>query len=178
LLISSVDHLNASARSLTDRIAVLDTRGQGHIRDRIQWLSIENFPGNNGDGTLNLHGFDIRSDKNTDILRMLVVNHRPPIDQATGEVLDATLIGANSTIEHFITKVGSSTMRYIRTTFDPLIQTPNNVAWVSDDSFVVTNDHSAKIGFVSSPHLILTRGLTVSATEVRCPHWRGKCNIL
>jgi arylesterase/paraoxonase len=145
----SVDHLNASARSLTDRFAVLDTRGKGPIRDRIQWLALENFSGINGDGTLNLHGFDIRADENSDTLHVLVINHRPPIDPSTGKVLDATVIGANTTIEHFITKVGAPNMRYIRTTIDPLIDTPNNVAWVSEDGFVLSNDHSAKVGVVS-----------------------------
>jgi arylesterase/paraoxonase len=71
-----VDFLNASARSLTDRIAVLNTRAQGRLASRIQWLSIENFSGINGDGTLNLHGFDIRGDRNTDVLRIILVNRR------------------------------------------------------------------------------------------------------
>jgi hypothetical protein len=135
---------------LTDRIAVLDTRGKGPLRDRIQWLSVENFSGINGDGTLNLHGLDIRPDPNTDTLHILLNNHRPPIDPVTGELLDATVIGANSTIEQFITRVGSSSMRHVHTYADPLIQTPNRVAWVNDHAFLFTNDHSAKVGLVIS----------------------------
>lgn len=136
---------------MKDRIAVLDTRGPGRLASRIQWLSLENFSGNNGDGTLNLHGIDIREDKHTDILRILLVNHRPPIDPNTGEALDATLLGANSTIEQFQTKVGSSSMRHVRTYFDEAIQTPNRAVWVNDHSFVFTNDNPAKVGPVCSP---------------------------
>jgi arylesterase/paraoxonase len=146
---TSVDHLNATGRGLADRIAVLDTRGPGRLASRIQWLSIENFSGTNGDGRLNLHGLDIRTDKHTNVLRILLVNHRPPIDPATGEVLDATKHGANSTIEQFQTEVGSSSMRHVRTYFHTVIQTPNRVAWVSDHSFLFTNDHTNKIGPVS-----------------------------
>lgn len=129
----------------------MDTRGPGRLASRIKWLSIKNFSGINGDGTLNLHGFDIRGDKHTDVLRILLINHRPPIDPVTGELLDATILGANSTVEQFQTTVGSETMRHVRTYADPLIKTPNRVAWVSDHSFVFSNDHSNKIGFVSSP---------------------------
>jgi arylesterase/paraoxonase len=143
--------MNASARSLTDSVAVLDTRAQGPVSSRLKWITTENFPGINGDGTLNLHGFDVRDDKNTDTLRILLINHRPPIDPITGEVLDAKLEGANSTVEQFQTTAGSDTMRHVRTYADPLIATPNRVAWVNDDAFVFTNDHSAKTGFVLSP---------------------------
>jgi arylesterase / paraoxonase len=111
---------------------------------------VENFAGINGDGTMNLHGFDIRHEENKNILHILLINHRPPIDPDNGQQLDATSIGANSTIEHFRTEVGSDSMTYVKTIADPLIQTPNRVAWATDDSFVFTNDHSAKVGFVSS----------------------------
>jgi hypothetical protein len=111
---------------------------------------VENFSGIKGDGTMNLHGFDIRHDKNTDVLHILLINHRPPIDLEHGEPLDATIIGANSTIEHFRTEVDSDGMRHVRTYANALIQTPNRVAWATDDSFVFTNDHSVKVGFVSS----------------------------
>jgi arylesterase/paraoxonase len=145
-----MDRLNASGRGLTDRIAILDTRGPGRLASRIKWISVENFSGIKGDKTLNLHGFDVRGDKNTDTLRILLINHRPPIDPTTGEFLDAAVVGANSTIELFQTKAGSDTMRHVRKYAHDLIETPNNVAWINDDSFVFTNDHSGKVGFVSS----------------------------
>src|SRR3954451_23245534 len=94
---SRVDALNASARALTDRLAILDTRGSGRIASRIKWVTPEGFSGINGDGTLNLHGLDIRADRHTNILRILLLNHRPPLDPVTGDPLDATKFGANST---------------------------------------------------------------------------------
>jgi arylesterase/paraoxonase len=144
-----VGFLNATARGLMDRIAVLDTRGSGRLASRIIWLSVEDFSGIRGDKTLNLHGFDVRVDEDTEALHILLINHRPPIDPENGEPLDGTVFGANSTIEHFQTEVGSDTMRHVKTYTDPLIQTPNRVAWLTDHSFVFTNDRSGKVGHVS-----------------------------
>lgn len=167
---SSVDFLNATGRGLLDRIVVIDTRGSGRLEDRVKWLSAENFPGINGDGTLNLHGFDVRVDPNTDTLRLLLINHRPPIDPVTGEALDAKIVGANSTIELFQTKAGSETMRHVRTYADELIMTPNRVAWVNDHAFVFTNDHSAKVGFVSTKFSSETFELTAISAGISTPY--------
>lgn len=149
---------------MNDRIAVLDTRGEGPLSTRLQWLSVENFSGVQGDGTLNLHGLDIRADKHTDTLRILLVNHRPSIDPVTGELLDATIVGANSTIEEFQSKAGSSSMRHIRTYANDVIKTPNRVAWVNDHAFVFTNDRSYKVGLVYNLPHIRVHQLTFLAT--------------
>ncbi|KAH8679569.1 putative serum paraoxonase/arylesterase 2 [Tricladium varicosporioides] len=166
----AINHLNASGRGLTDRIAVLDTRGEGRLASRIQWLDMENFSGNNGDGRINLHGLDIRADKHTGILRILAINHRPPINPVTGELLDATKVGANSTIEQFMTKAGSSTMRHVRTYVDEVIKTPNRVAWVNEDAFVFSNDNSAKVGSARR-RMVLVGGGSVGYCR------RNRCNI-
>lgn len=134
---------------------MLDTRGKGPIASRLTWLTIENFPGNNGDGILNLHGISFLANNKSNMLRILLINHRPPFDPVTGEPLDASTVGANSTVEHFLTEAGSSSIRYVRTHAHPLIQTPNAVQWVSDHSFVITNDNSVKVGFVSIHSLLL-----------------------
>ncbi len=133
--------LDAKERGKNDRLAVLDTRGSGPLSSRLKWIKPEGFSGINGDGTLNLHGLDIWESAHSPMLRILLVNHRPPINPATGEVLDAFKVGANSTIEQFLTKVGTDTMRHIKTFADPLISTPNRPAWVTDHSFLVTNDN-------------------------------------
>lgn len=151
--ICSLDRLNASGRGLTDRIAVLDTRGEGRLAAHIKWLTAENFPGNRGDGAFNLHGFDIRADKHTDTLRILLINHRPPLDPRTSKPLDAAKVGANSTIELFQTQAGSDIMRHIRTYSNEVIATPNRVQWVNDHAFVFSNEHSKKTGIVSSVSL-------------------------
>ncbi|CAG8961721.1 hypothetical protein HYFRA_00006261 [Hymenoscyphus fraxineus] len=166
----AIDHLNNTGRLLKDRVAVLDTRGSGSVASRLKWLSLEQFSGSSGDLALNLHGLDILEDKHTDTLRILLVNHRPPIDPRTGNHLDATLVGANSTIEQFQTKAGSSTMRHVRTYFNEAIQTPNRVAWVNDHSFVFTNDHSAKVGLRRRLDLVIGGGNVAFCS-------RNSCNI-
>ena len=40
-------------------------------------------------------------------------------------------------------------MRHVKTYVHDSIQTPNDVAWVGEESFVFTNDHSSKVGLVS-----------------------------
>lgn len=148
-----IDHLNTAGRGLNDRLAVLDTRGSGTVQSRLKWITPENYGGSMGDSSLYLHGFDVLTDKNTDLLRILLVNHRPSYDSLTGKLLDAKVVGANSTIEQFHSKAGSDTMRHIRTYADPLIATPNRVAWVNDHAFVFSYDHSAKTGVVRLPSL-------------------------
>ena len=115
------------------------------------------FTGSHGDGALDLHGIDIRADFGTPPkLKLLVVNHRPPMDPDTGSLLDAAKIGANSTIEIFESVVGETTMKHIKTYSSPVIDTPNDVAWITDKTFVFTNDRSGKVGLVSSfaPNLL------------------------
>jgi len=106
---------------------------------------------------MNLHGLDVWEDENTGTLKALLINHRPPLDPITGTALDAVQVGANSTIELFETKSGSSSMHHVKTYFDSLIQTPNRVTWVSDDAFLFTNDHSAKVGIVSSTFFLFPK---------------------
>jgi arylesterase/paraoxonase len=103
----------------------------------------------------------VLADKNTNVLRILLIlfilpiNHRPSFDPVTGNSLDATKVGANSTIELFQTIAGGDTMCYIRTYANDVIMTPDRgVQWVSDHSFVFTNDKSVKVGIVGSYILV------------------------
>lgn len=166
----ATDKFNVSGRSLRDRIAILDTRGPGRLASRIKWITAQNFPGINGDGTFNLHGFDVRADSHTDTLRILLINHRPPFDSVTGELLDASKVGANSTIEQFQTSAGSDTMRHIRTYAHEVIETPNRVQWVNDHAFVFSNDHSRKTGIRRGLDLFLG-GTSIGYCD------RNRCNI-
>lgn len=100
------------------------------------------YDGATGDGTLDTLGFDVEVvDPAT--LRFWLVNHRPPVD-ADRKLLDATKVGANSTIDVFELKRGKDQMVHVKTVSDPEIKTPNNIAVMPDGSFVATNDHSAK----------------------------------
>lgn len=147
LMFPSSDKLNASAPLFNDRMAVLDTRASGPVRERLRWMTALNF-----DDKLHLHGIDIKADaSNPPKLKMLLINHRTPVDPDTGSLLDATKVGGNATIEVFEAILGETTMKHIKTYVDPTIDTPNGLAWLptSDDSFVFTNDHTTRIGFVS-----------------------------
>jgi hypothetical protein len=100
------------------------------------------YDGATGDGTLDILGFDVEViDAST--LRFWLINQRPPVD-AKRNYLDATKIGANSTIDMFDLKRGKDTMVHIKTVADPAVWSPNNIAVMGDGSFVTSNDHSAK----------------------------------
>lgn len=99
-----------------------------------------------GYASLDLLGFDVEVvDSST--LRFYFVNDRPPVDYRNNYI-DATETGANSTIEVFEYTKGSFEMKHLRTVFSPYIFTPNNVAAVGDGAFIVSNDHSKRVGFV------------------------------
>ncbi|KAG0645489.1 hypothetical protein D0Z07_8533 [Hyphodiscus hymeniophilus] len=162
------DKLNASGRFSNDRFAILDTRASGPISERLRWMTTSNYDGNHGDGVLVLHGFDIKADGPSESpkLKILLNNHRPPMDPETGALLDATKLGGNSTIEIFEAVLGETTMKHIRTYSDPLIDTPNEVAWVSDDSFLFTNDHNSKVGFRRGLEVPLSSGGNVGYCDL------------
>ena len=100
------------------------------------------YDGATGDGTLDLLGFDVEV-VDAATLRFWLINHRPPVD-ANKTAIDATKVGANSTIDVFELKRGNDKMVHVKTVFDPEVKTPNNIAAMGDGSFVATNDHSAK----------------------------------
>jgi hypothetical protein len=103
----------------------------------------EGYDGATGDGTLDTLGFDVEV-VDAATLRFWFINHRPPVD-ADKKYLDATKLGANSTIDVFKLKRGEDKMVHLKTVSDPaVVKTPNNIAVMPDGSFLATNDHSAK----------------------------------
>src|SRR6202035_3112818 len=111
---ASIEKLNTSGRGMNDRMAILDTRAPGPVSQRLKWMNLVDFPGINGDGTINLQGFDVYvGDENPPTLRMLLVNNRPFLDPVTGALLDCTKLGANATIELFETTLGSTELHYL-----------------------------------------------------------------
>lgn len=113
------------------------------------------YEGATGDGTLDTLGFDVEViDAST--LRFWLINLRPPVD-SNKSYLDASKIGANSTIDVFDLKRGKEVMVHVKTVVDPAVWTPNGIAAMGDGSFVTTNDHSAKGGFLSAVILDIKR---------------------
>ncbi|KAL9940611.1 hypothetical protein V8E36_000099 [Tilletia maclaganii] len=170
-----MDKLNAAKRPTTDAIYIFDTRASGPASARTTKLGLTNFDGINGDGTLNLHGIGVlevpskpKASDDADVvldtsykpptLYLYINNHRPPVDPATGNLLNAEKLGANSTIEIFKTTLGSNTLEHVKTYADELISTPNRVAPVSPDAFLWTNDHYRKTGLLRPLSYVINNG--------------------
>jgi hypothetical protein len=144
--------LNVTGMNLDDAIIVLDVddlSADVEVKPRI--LATPGFPGTNGDGLLHLTSLT-GVDGDDGAIRLWVVNHKPSVDAATGELLDQPKVGANSTIELFTTGPKAETLEYVKTFASPQIASPNRVAAVGGDGEGVyfTNDHgTAMIGLVS-----------------------------
>ncbi|KAF5393495.1 hypothetical protein D9757_000655 [Collybiopsis confluens] len=130
----AVDLFHTSRESNDDYVATYDP-----VTSKISRLNLSNFK-----KEISVHGMDVvPSEANADELYVYMVNHRsPPAGQ------DPKVVGADSVIEIFKTKVGSDQLTHITTVSHPIIMTPNDVAGQADGkSFFVTNDHSSKVGF-------------------------------
>jgi len=92
---------------------------------------------------LSVHGIDVEV-ISKDRLRFFMINHQPFVD-SEGKLLDATKLGANSTVEVFEHTRGSQNLEHIKTIFSDAVFTPNNIAATGDGGFVVTNDHDSKV---------------------------------
>jgi hypothetical protein len=98
-----------------------------------------------GDGDLDLAGFDVEIvDLST--IRFWLLNQRPPYD-SNGKLLDGSKIGVNTTIDVYDYRNREKTMKYVATGQSPTLHSPNKIAWMGGNNFVVSNDRSAKIGW-------------------------------
>ncbi|KAF8585903.1 serum paraoxonase/arylesterase [Ramaria rubella] len=146
--------LNASARSLTDYVAMYDPSTSKTTR-----LKLVGFPSSQ---PLALHGFDIvQSDTDPSELLVYLINHRPP----TG---DPRQVGADSVVEVFKTKVNSDELVYVKTVRDPsVIISPNDIIGSGDGSFYFTNDARSKSGIIRQVDAFLRLpGMTVGYCHI------------
>ncbi|KAJ5160513.1 calcium-dependent phosphotriesterase [Penicillium canariense] len=158
---------NLSARSRTDHISVLniDEPGPDGLYGLHQ-LKIDYA------GDLDLHGFDVH--QVGDRQRFWLINHRPPVDPATGEPLDPTKVGANSTIEIFDLDAPSNTLVHVKTIASEALVSPNNLAVDRDGlGFLVANDHNTKVGMFRDLGMIFGDG-----SLAYCRSDTGKCNLV
>ncbi|THU95632.1 calcium-dependent phosphotriesterase [Dendrothele bispora CBS 962.96] len=104
---------------------------------KVTRLNFENFDSERGFAS---HGMDVvPSATNSDEIFVYLVNHRSPLDGK-----DPRIVGADSVIEIFKTKVGSSSLAHVTTVEDPVISTPNDLIGYPDGkSFYFTNDHGS-----------------------------------
>jgi hypothetical protein len=92
---NNIDLMNSSGRSITDRIFVLDIRGSRPIKSRLNSIQPAKFLGTGGNGTMNMHSFSVKFEKGSlPSLKILIINHRPLFDPATGQPLDPVKVGA------------------------------------------------------------------------------------
>ncbi|CAE7061263.1 unnamed protein product [Rhizoctonia solani] len=160
--------LNASAlrgRTSTDYVATYDPRTQ--TVTRLDAFGLDDPRG------LNLHGFDVVADEvDSNTLWIYLINHRPPIDPS----VDAHHTGADPAIEIFKTRLGSSTMEWVRTLEDSdVIISPNDVVGGRNGKEVwFTNDRRARTGVVRALTDLLFR---VKSTTVGYCHADTGCKI-
>jgi hypothetical protein len=131
--------MNVSGRSQEDKIIAMSIDkavGDGY---EYRVLDTPGVLGPNDDGKMSLVG--LTGVDREDHVELWLVNNRPSIDVATGALLDAVEVGANSTIEHIRVNTELEEVQFIKTYLDPHITTPNNIATRGDGSFYITNDH-------------------------------------
>ncbi|KAK2616740.1 hypothetical protein QQS21_000352 [Conoideocrella luteorostrata] len=103
----------------------------------------------NFNGPFVTHGIDVIDDPEKPIgeaVYIFAVNHVPSAAYSTDKTTKEPK--ARSIIEVFHHVVGSHTVDHIRSVWDPLITTPNDIVAVSPTSFFVTNDHYYREGFL------------------------------
>lgn len=164
------DKLNVSARRGSNWVSVLDIDHPGS--DGLYGLRKVKI-GNSYTGDLDLHGFDVKEVHNG-VLRFWMINHRPPVNGDTGELLAADQVGANSTIEIFDLDHSRETLELVKTIVSDAVVSPNNLA-VEDDGngFLITNDHTRKSGALKQLEIIAGGG-----SVARCRTDSGECRIV
>ncbi|KAF2034211.1 calcium-dependent phosphotriesterase [Setomelanomma holmii] len=105
------------------------------------------YTGATGDSTIDILGFDAEI-LDGDTINFYFVNQRPPVGPFNN-IVDASVLGANSTIDVFEMRRDEEAMRHLRTVYSPAVLTPNRVAVLGGGEFLVTNDHSTKTGLRS-----------------------------
>ncbi|KAH6990098.1 hypothetical protein EDB80DRAFT_729476 [Ilyonectria destructans] len=137
----SVGDFNLTGRSKRDAMVVLDIDKPVGDGFELRVLKTPGYTGTAGDGLLSLAGFSGTDNIDQGTIELFIVNHRPSVDAETGEFLDHSAVGGNSTIELFETGPDATELRHLHTYVSKHIATPNRVAAAGRDSFYFTNDH-------------------------------------
>ena len=107
----------------------------------------------------NLHLVGMTGIDSPNTIELFLVNAKPSRD-ANGELLDQAAVGANSTIEKFVTGPAATSMKHVKTFASSNIATPNNIATAPGmKGFYFTNDHGPyKTGFRHTLSQFLKQG--------------------
>ncbi|KAG9103588.1 hypothetical protein FRC06_009722 [Ceratobasidium sp. 370] len=157
----AANNFNATAfraRSIPDYVATYNPSTR-----TVTKLEVSNFAEPRG---LSVHGMDVVPDEHdANLLWVYLVNHRPPLDLTA----DAAVVGADSAIEIFKTRVGASTIEWVKTMEDPSVMvTPNDImGGANGQEFWFTNDSPVKTGPMRALHLLFRAQTT----------WVGYCHV-
>ncbi|KAF7877156.1 hypothetical protein EAF04_000841 [Stromatinia cepivora] len=160
---------NVSKRTSEDHVSVLkiDEPEDDGFYGLHQLEIAGGYKGVDNHNSIDVHGFDIEFLPDSR-LRFWMINHRPPVGES-GNFLDATKLGANSTVEVFDLVPGSRKLEFVKTVANPIIKTPNNIAATRDGGFVFTNDHSTKTGLIRSLSMIVGGGnIAMCGSDNQC----------
>ncbi|GAB0138282.1 hypothetical protein EsDP_00006519 [Epichloe bromicola] len=133
---------------LDDPAAGLKAQGSIEVIDartmKARKLALTNF-----NGPFVTHGIDVIDDPDKprgEAVYIFAVNHVP----SPAYSRDRSTKGpkARSIIEVFHHAIGGDTAEHVRSVWDPLITTPNDIVAVSPTSFFVTNDHYYREGLL------------------------------
>ena len=125
-------------------------------------LAYENF-----DGPLITHGIEIVDGEEPDTVYVFAINHLPNPDHYSPSAGSAPAPHkARSQIELFRHKLGSDTVRHVRSIRHDLIETPNDIYATSPTSFYVTNDHKNRGGIMRLIEEVLTQYLAGWSTTI------------
>ncbi|KAI1271687.1 serum paraoxonase/arylesterase family protein [Xylaria sp. FL0933] len=106
-----------------------------------QKLSLENF-----EGPFAIHGIGLYTPPSKpDLVYIYAINHLPNPRWTPGSKTEEK---AASQVELFVHTVGSKTAKHLRSIVHPLIRTPNDLLAISENEFLVTNDHYYRDGFM------------------------------
>ncbi|QPG98865.1 hypothetical protein C2857_000230 [Epichloe festucae Fl1] len=133
---------------LDDPAAGLKAQGSIEVIDprtmKARKLAFTNF-----NGPFVTHGIDVIDDPEKprgEAVYIFAVNHVP--SPAYSQDRNTKGPKARSIIEVFHHTIGDDTVEHVRSVWDPLITTPNDIVAVSPTSFLVTNDHYYREGLL------------------------------
>ncbi|KAB5546966.1 serum paraoxonase/arylesterase family protein [Coniochaeta sp. 2T2.1] len=140
--------------NMDDPSVTLKSRGAIHVLDP-KTMKSTRLDHPNFHGPFVTHGIDVISDPEKpdgEAVYIFAVNHVPNFEYYDEAGSPSTtrndIPKTRSRIEIFHHEIGARTARHVRSVWDPLIRTPNDIVALSPTSFLVTNDHFYREGLM------------------------------
>ncbi|KAJ2996507.1 hypothetical protein NUW58_g955 [Xylaria curta] len=128
-------------------IVVIDPKASNTLKS--QKLSLENF-----EGPLATHGIGLYSaPSDPNVVYIYAINHLPNPKYARSSETEEK---AASQVELFVHTVGSDKAQHLRSITHPLVRTPNDLLAISENEFLVTNDHYYREGMMRTVEKLIS----------------------